>query len=203
MGRLWVAIGKFTEVEDVVKALHAALPKECQERPWQKSGRRTQARDMIDNLLKCGSKIDPAKALENLINEQIEDYYYGNAIGKPGKWLNQKTGAYTGGTRLVGATLGEVMPGAPKVNLTDPDAGWLLIREDRRMVMAYRKKSTRKAAPKRSYKRKAAPKRKASSRARSSAGTTTIRIEMVHPAGAPSVASPMVPKVQSVKRARF
>lgn len=126
MGRAWLVLGQLTEAEDVIKALHAALPPECRVRPWQPSGRRSQARDMLGALMKCADHIDTVQAIENLLNEQIEDIYYGNIIGKPGKWINQKLGLYTGGNWLVSAASDEVLPAPPKIDLGDDSSQWWL-----------------------------------------------------------------------------
>lgn len=126
LGPIWVAVNWLTETEDLIKDLHAALPKECQEPRWQADGSRTQARHMLDNIYRCADRLDTAQALENFLNSQIEDMYFGLLLGKPGKFINQRLGLYTGGTRAWSGLVGDKLPPPPKVDI-EPDGSISLI----------------------------------------------------------------------------
>lgn len=79
LGKYWGRLRKAaaahefgTEVKDFVKALHEALPKKCQ--------KHKSISGMLLDLYNCGSNMDWADALENLLYNEVEDRIVGKAV---------------------------------------------------------------------------------------------------------------------------
>lgn len=125
-GTAWLIVNAFTEVEDFVKALNQGLPKGLRAKPWQPDGSRTQARDMLEGIYKHFGSIDLELFINALVNNEVADWYYGLALGKTGKFINQTLRLPTGGNRIANATIGKVLPRPPKVNVQGKE-WWLLI----------------------------------------------------------------------------
>lgn len=79
LGKYWGRLRKAaaahefgTEVKDFVKALHDALPKKCQ--------KHKSISGMLLDLYNCGSNMDWADAIENLLYNEVEDRIVGKAV---------------------------------------------------------------------------------------------------------------------------
>lgn len=101
-GGAWAIINMFTEGLDFLDVVWEALPKKDRTK-----GRPTpydKARDIYDHF----DQIDIAKAIENYINNQIEDYVYG-MIGKQVAKAQGVIGSPTGLSRSLSKTRGQFL----------------------------------------------------------------------------------------------
>lgn len=96
----WHVINFATEGFDFIDALYRALPKRCRVVPRQ--GRKVTPSEKAWAVFHCADHLDGAKAVENFVNNQVEDYLYGRS--SPAGPLNQLTGKPTGG----GASFGRM-----------------------------------------------------------------------------------------------
>lgn len=109
-----------TETQDAMEALHQGLPKRLRSK-GRKGGLKRRgdvppwviARDIIDHW----DEFDGAKALEALINNEIEDRIYGRAFGVIGR--TQKRAGISAGLRRGAATWHPVSLEVPEVHFAD------------------------------------------------------------------------------------
>lgn len=102
MRLLHALMGQVLEVGDYVEALFDALPAEC-----KKGKSRKRVDQMVEALLDCGSNIDPAQAIANLMLNQLEDAIIGagakqkaKAIADAGVWAPSAGGVFGGNAAL-------------------------------------------------------------------------------------------------------
>ena len=93
---IWVAGNAFTEGVDLMESIYDAIP----DYPGKKDN--PTPYDMAEAIYDNFDEIDWPSAIENWINNQIEDAVFGG-IGKAGNKANQVSGAATGGGHAVGA----------------------------------------------------------------------------------------------------
>lgn len=105
---IWIGTGAASEGIEILQAAHDALP------DWAKPDKHRDAYgnatedpvptipEMIDALVKHGSQIDTAKMIENILNNQIEDFFYGK-LSSGVKPFSQSIGHQTGLDRAAGA----------------------------------------------------------------------------------------------------
>lgn len=106
---VWGALNSATEAIDLINALHDALPDDKQA---------DDPRDIAEKAQKIFDhfeELDIEQAIENLINEQIEDLVYGKVFGTPVKAANQMGGMATGGS-VIGKPIEEPLP-LPTIDL--------------------------------------------------------------------------------------
>lgn len=124
----WTALNMATEGVDFLFVLHDALPKEYQAK--KKSGwSKPAAHDAATAVYMNWHRIDVGKAVENYVNEWMEDMFYAG-LGRAGKNLNQLTGAPTGGGRALNnnaSEFGEGNPVKPPEMTLDVETGhWMV-----------------------------------------------------------------------------
>lgn len=120
-GAVWVGINAVTELWDFVGAMYGALPEDLQ-KPRATPG------EQADAVYAHFDQIDWAEAVENFLNNAIEDAFYGGVVGKGGKAANQAAGAATGGGRAMTGHWRETdsAPELPEVEI-DPNFGGVRI----------------------------------------------------------------------------
>ena len=105
-GKWWIAINAATEVQDFLEAANKALPKDCQAKPkggdYKKRKGKSPAgigkprpQDILAALWNCWDEFDADKFVEEYINNQIEDFAFGN-IGQFGAKATRGLGITTG-----------------------------------------------------------------------------------------------------------
>lgn len=87
-GKGWLVVNAATEVLDLTNALWDALPKKCKKR--RKARGFYSQEDKFRDLWDCWDHLDLAKAFENIVNEQIEDMFYGQV----GRQVGNATGRF-------------------------------------------------------------------------------------------------------------
>ena len=126
VGRIaWGIVNFITESIDFLDAIHGALPYKLQAKPTK--GHKPTPTEKAEKVWRHLDELDMAKAVENFVNNQVEDWLYGRM--DQSKNLNQLTGAPTGaGAALDGNwrpglyDLGEPVALSPEVHF-DPDTG--------------------------------------------------------------------------------
>ena len=96
-----MVLGQATELGDVVEALHEALPKHLKAKAKKHGGKWVPPsfKRKLGAVMNGGGAIDFKKAMEALINNQIEDTAYGalgKGAGKGNKAMNKPTGTSRG-----------------------------------------------------------------------------------------------------------
>ena len=98
-GKVWLALNMFTEGLDFLQSLWEAIPKAKRHPPWLRkpdgSWDRIDWNDKLRDLYEHWEEIDPASAVANFINNEIEDRFYGQLGRATGK-TSQKIGHLTG-----------------------------------------------------------------------------------------------------------
>lgn len=121
---IWASLNFATEGVDFLFVLHDALPKKYQAK--RKSGwSKAAAHDAATAVYVNWPRIDVGKAIENYVNEWMEDMFYAG-LGRAGKNLNQLTGAPTGGGRALNnnaSEFGEDNPVKPPEMTLDVETG--------------------------------------------------------------------------------
>ena len=96
VGRL--ILGHVTEGIDTIQAIYDALPLKLRQRLWRMNGNYMSPLDKALAIYRYINDIDPQKAVENLVYEQIEDYVYGR-LGRITAEANKRRG-FPGGLEL-------------------------------------------------------------------------------------------------------
>ena len=104
--KAWAMINLATEAVDFVDAMHDALPKECKSKGdpvvykrkdgkgFVFSNKKLDPMRKLGDIYRCWDHFDKDKAIENYVNNQIEDFAYGAVnTGKASKDLGVTTGA--------------------------------------------------------------------------------------------------------------
>lgn len=91
----WHVINFLTEVNDFLEVLHEALPTRCRAK-----GRNPSPFAMSEAIYNCFEHLDLSKAVENYVNNWIEDMFY-SLQGRAGARLNNVSGNFTGGSNAL------------------------------------------------------------------------------------------------------
>jgi len=125
----WMMINVVTESIDFVESLHQALPYRQQAKPTK--GHAVTPTEMAEAIWRHRETIDVAKAVENFVNMQIEDWFYGR-IDQAAN-LNQLTGAPTGGGTAIDGQwrpdlydLGEPVKLVPELHFDPVTGAWAI-----------------------------------------------------------------------------
>lgn len=123
-GRAWVLINFATEGMDLVGVLHDSLPEVCKAKRKWFNGRyhapsmKRKAKAVFD----CFEHMDLALALENYINNQFEDWFYGQ-LGRATGRATRNLGVTTGLNRAIRqSNQSDFSPQLPEV-VYDPATG--------------------------------------------------------------------------------
>lgn len=98
VGKLWAFVGQITEGMDLIQVLYDAIPDgKCGKFDWKtRSGDYfTDPYEKAKAIYNCFEHINVGQALENYVNNQIEDWMYaqqGKALGKASGNLGVTTG---------------------------------------------------------------------------------------------------------------
>ena len=126
---VWGIVNFITESFDFLDAIHRALPYKLQAKP--RKGHAVTPIEKAERVWKHLDEVDMAKAVENFVNNQVEDYIFGRL--SPDAQINQATNSPTGkaasfgGRTESGQQFGEVVNElVPEVHF-DPETGeWQL-----------------------------------------------------------------------------
>lgn len=100
-----------TESADLVDSFYKALPKNILGKDWHANGKRTPSyKNKLRTLYRHWDKIDPVKAIQNIAQNQLEDWAIGKASSKATKGLLKS------GTN-------DILPGS-KLGANTPSVDW-------------------------------------------------------------------------------
>lgn len=98
-GAVWVALNVFTEGLDFIEVLWNSIPEELRTPRWSKnadgSWNKLDMNDKLADLYEHWDEINLAELLEHFVNNQVEDFVYGQ-IGKAGGRATAGTGVTFG-----------------------------------------------------------------------------------------------------------